>query len=139
MINTISLLKRFHPPVSLETYWIILRERIILNPKKILPFASTNQRCGVSIYIPSILNQSLQKLIVSLFNLYQSLGEICLSFSQKYQTHCKTNQSSQKRNQTPQKRNQSQQNGIKKQWVLIRFCDFQLKLSKNNSKSEGLN
>ena len=42
-------------------------------------------------------------------------------------------------NQSPQSLNQSSQKTIRKQRILIRFYDFQLELSKNNWKSEGLN
>ena len=58
---------------------------------------------------------------------------------QKYQSFCKTNQSSPFPNQSPQKLNQSLRKTNRKQWVLIVFYDFQLKLLKNNWKRAGFN
>ena len=95
-------------------------------------FARTIQRLGLSIHINSNINQSLQNLYVQQFNGSQSFCKNCLSFFQKYQSLCRTNQS-------PQKLNQCSQETIRKQWFLIRFCDFILELLKNNWKREGLN
>ena len=116
-----------------------MRANILSSQFFSLSFATTIQRLGLSIRIHSNINQSLQNLYVQLFNVSQSFCKNCLSFFRKYQSLCRTNQSFCIPNQSPQKLNQCSQETIRKQWFLIRFCDFILELLKNNWKREGLN
>ena len=105
----------------------------------LLLFTSTIQSFGISILIHSFIIESMKNSYASLFKLYQSFCKICFSFSQKHQSFYKTYLSSPFPYQSSHKLNQTLQETIRKQYFLIGFCDFQLELSKNNWKREGLN
>ena len=143
MIKTLHLIKQSCFAAPSEPLAAVERERereriTLTRGNSLLPFTSTIQRLGLSTHIHSICIQSLQKHSVSQFKLNQSLCNSCLSFFQKIQSLYKTYQTHCILKQSPRELNQSSQETIRKQWVLIVFCDFQLELSKNNWKREGL-